>query len=77
MTDDLPAEGADDPQATLRSLQRRLRREKRVLERVNPVAEPERYAEHFTRVVDLEAARRDLREALGPDAGGADDEDGG
>ncbi|MBW3657489.1 MAG: hypothetical protein KY457_02550 [Actinobacteria bacterium] len=63
----------DDPAARLRSLGRRLRREKRVLERLNPLEEPERYEALFTRVVELEAERRALRGASG---GGDDDGDG-
>lgn len=62
----LPADAVDDPEARLRSVQRRLRREKRTLERLNPLEEPERYEALFTRVIDLEAAVRRLRGADAP-----------
>lgn len=66
-----PDEPSDDDLRTrLASLERRLRREKAALERVNPLAEPERYAEDFTRVIELEASRRDLRTSLGADDDG-------
>lgn len=53
-----------DPAARLRALERRLRRHKLALERLNPVEQAEAYAHALERVVDLEAGRRDLREAL-------------
>ncbi|MBW3620435.1 MAG: hypothetical protein KY461_09330 [Actinobacteria bacterium] len=77
MTDDRRPGAADDPEAALRSLQRRLRREKRTLERLNPLEEPDRYAEHFTRVIDLEADRRELRGSLGSEADELDEPDAG
>lgn len=64
----------DDRPTRLSSLERRLRREKAALERLNPLAEPERYAEDFARVIELEASRRDLRTSLGADD---DVDDGG
>lgn len=72
MTDRPPRdESSDDDRRTrLSSLERRLRREKAALERLNPLSEPERYAEDFARVIELEASRRDLRTSLGA----ADDE---
>lgn len=59
---------ATETEARLRALERRLRREKRAVERLNPLEEPERYAEGLRQVIDLEAERRELRRALG-DAG--------
>lgn len=64
---------ADEPVRRLRSLQRRLRREKLALERLNPLEEPDRYLDAFARVVDLEAERRALRSVVG----GADDDGDG
>lgn len=79
MTDPAPgprsSEAGDDPAARLRSLQRRLRREKRVLERLNPLEEPERYESLFTRVIDLEVQRRALREVVGPEGDEPDEPD--
>lgn len=74
--DPRPAAAGDDPAARLRSLQRRLRREKRALERLNPLEDPARYETLFTRVIDLEAQRRDLREAVGHAGDDPDDPDG-
>jgi hypothetical protein len=45
----------------LRSLERRLRRHRRELERINPIEEPNRYRVAFERVVAMEARRRTLR----------------
>lgn len=76
MTDpapDLPTDG--DLRRRLRAVDRRLRRERAALERLNPVEEPERYVEGFTGLVELEATRRQLREAIGPDGDGDDDPD--
>lgn len=71
---DAPTGEVADPPARLRSLQRRLRREKRVLERLNPLEEPERYEALFTRLVALEAERRDLRASIGADGEDPGDE---
>lgn len=56
MSDALP-----DPEAQLRSLQRRLRRDKLALERLNPLERPDAYAAAFEHVVALEVQRRELR----------------
>lgn len=53
-----------DPEARLRALQRRLRRDKLALERLNPLERPDAYTAALGRVVDLEARRRDLRGEL-------------
>lgn len=66
--------GADELRRRLRALERRLRREKLALERRNPLEDPEAYTEGFEALVELEAARRDLRAALGSE--GEDDTDG-
>jgi hypothetical protein len=52
------------PAARLPALERQLRRDKLALERLNPIEQAEAYARALERVVDLEAGRRDLREAL-------------
>jgi hypothetical protein len=45
-------------------LERRLRRHRRELERINPVEEPDRYRAAFERVIAMEARRRSLRNAV-------------
>lgn len=69
----------DDAETRLRALERRLRREKLALERLNPLEHPDRYTAAFTRVVDLEAERRELRTAIldqeGPPGTGSEDPD--
>lgn len=52
---------SDDGNRRLRSLERRLRRHRRDLERVNPMEEPGRYRALFERVAAMEARRRSLR----------------
>jgi hypothetical protein len=68
-----PGEAAE---ARLRALERRLRREKLAVERLNPLEHPDRYATAFARVIDLEAERRDLRVTL-DDAPASDQLDDG
>lgn len=67
-------DGPAPDEKRLRSVSRRLRREKLRLERVNPVEQPERYVAALTAVVDLEAERRDLRAALGRSGGEGEEE---
>lgn len=55
------SDAAPDPEAQLRSLQRRLRRDKLALERLNPLERPDDYAAAFDHVVALEVQRRSLR----------------
>ena len=51
----------DQTRRRLRSLERRLRRQRRALERINPVQHPERYRILFEEVAAMEARRRSLR----------------
>ena len=51
----------DETRRRLRSLERRLRRQRRALERINPVQHPERYRVLFEEVAAMEARRRSLR----------------
>lgn len=53
--------GVEDAARQLRALERRLRRERPALERINPLEQEEAYLAGFEQLVALEARRRDLR----------------
>lgn len=55
---------SSDDAARLRALERRLRRDKLALERLNPLVAPDAYVAALERVADLEAERRTLRRAV-------------
>lgn len=65
-------------ESRLRSLERKLRRDKLGLEKLNPLVHADAYVAALEHVADLEAERRDLKRALrgaGDDEGGPDEDD--
>ncbi|MDX1511667.1 MAG: hypothetical protein R3249_09985 [Nitriliruptorales bacterium] len=56
----------DETRRRLRSLERRLRRQRRALERINPIQHPARYRTLFEEVAAMEARRRSLRGRTDP-----------
>ncbi len=55
------SEPAEEPEVELRALERRLRRDKLRLERLNPLERAEEYEAALAHVLDLEVERRRLR----------------
>lgn len=63
-TDVTDGAGREDPEELdrrVRALDRRVRRQKLQVERLNPIEAPERYAEAFESLVALEADLRELK----------------